>query len=239
MTGKVHAYEDFAAWREAAAGRQQTVGEAMRHFTATPLDTILSWWGQHQAEQRQACAPGSSSRMTGPVQEVTLTGGPGVKAEGAGYLLRWAASPRGGANLESPWGGLAGFLVADGRDGGGSQLFAAYRPPPEPGKAAEGVMRHGTVDQGLAATLGAPPAPYTGYGTRTPAVRFVKQYASPSSGNMFRQYEGPGGRRVDVKMREGRAGQVRYTQREATAEARRLLGLVPQAAAQPAEPELG
>ncbi len=237
MTGKVHLYEDFAAWRTAAAGQPQTVGDAMRRFTGTSLETILSWWSQHQDEQRQAWAPGASGNMTGPVQEVTFTGGSGVKPAGAGYLLRWAASPRGGANLETPSGRLAGFLVADGKDGG-RQLFAAYRPPAEPGTASEGVIRHATADQGLAAILGPPAAPYTSYGTCVPAVRLVKQYTMTSSGNTFRQYEGPGGRRVDVKMRQGRTGQVRYTQREATAEARRLLGLVPQAAGA-AEPEMG
>jgi hypothetical protein len=236
MTGSVHVYEDFVAWREAAPGRRQTVGDAMRHFTATPLDTILDWGRQYQNELRRAGVPEVSIDMTGPVREVVFTGSV-LKPKSAGYLLRWAASERGGANLETSRGLLAGFLVADGKDGGGRQLFAAYRPPEERGQAPEGVIRQATAEQGLAAILGPPAAPYTSYGTRVPAVRFVKQYTT-SSGNMFRQYEGPGGRRVDVRMREGRTGQVRYTQREATAEARRLLGLVPQAA-EAAEPEMG
>lgn len=61
MTGKVHVYEDFAAWRTAAAGQPPTVGDAMRRFTGTSLETVLSWRSQHQDEQRQAWAPGPAA----------------------------------------------------------------------------------------------------------------------------------------------------------------------------------
>jgi hypothetical protein len=117
---------------------------------------------------RRARAAGTQPRKSGPIREVTLAAGPGAAAESAGFLLRWETSPQGGAELEAPEGRLAGFLVADGSDGRSGHLFAAYRPLPGTGRASELHTRHGTVEQGLAAILGIPPAPYTRYGTRDP-----------------------------------------------------------------------
>lgn len=51
MSGKVDTYEDFVRWRDETSDQQPTVGDAMRYFTATPLDMILAWWKQDREEQ--------------------------------------------------------------------------------------------------------------------------------------------------------------------------------------------
>jgi hypothetical protein len=58
-----------------------------------------------------------------------------------------------------------------------------------------------------------------------PKVRLVKKYTSPS-GRVFWQYERTDtGRRVDIIMRDDRQARWNYTQAEATAEAKRRLGV--------------
>jgi hypothetical protein len=188
-------------------------------------------------ETRHVPAPGARPRRQGRlIQEVTFAAEPGAPAESAGFLLRWETS-RGAADLETPDGRLAGFLVADGRDGRGSRLFAAYRPSPGHVRASDLLTRHGTVEQGLTAILGTPPSPHTRYATRDPVVRFVKTHTTAADGNVFRQYRGPGGRLVEIKMRHGYRGPMLRTQREAAAEARKQLGLTSAAAARDPEPE--
>lgn len=54
-------------------------------------------------------------------------------------------------------------------------------------------------------------------------VKFVRQYTTPVAGNQFRTYEADDGRRVDVKIREGRGTVPLLTNAEAKAEAVRRL----------------
>jgi hypothetical protein len=44
--GHVDTYADFAEWREPRPAA--TVGDAMREFTATALDTLLVWFKQYK-----------------------------------------------------------------------------------------------------------------------------------------------------------------------------------------------
>lgn len=54
--GHVHNYDDFVTWRDAHHDVDVTVGDAMRHFTATTIETILVWWKRDEAEQEAASA---------------------------------------------------------------------------------------------------------------------------------------------------------------------------------------
>lgn len=49
MTGGV-TYEEFAAWRESLSKRP-TVGEAMRAFPRTHMDTLMAWMEHYRQEQ--------------------------------------------------------------------------------------------------------------------------------------------------------------------------------------------
>ncbi len=48
---KARTYDDFVAWRDEHHDQRVTVGDAMRYFTATSLETILQWWERDRAEQ--------------------------------------------------------------------------------------------------------------------------------------------------------------------------------------------
>lgn len=45
-------YSDFVAWRDSKnLGERVTVGDAMRRYNRTSLDTLLAWWKRDEAEQ--------------------------------------------------------------------------------------------------------------------------------------------------------------------------------------------
>jgi hypothetical protein len=56
---------------------------------------------------------------------------------------------------------------------------------------------------------------------KPPPVKFVKQYTSVVSGNVFRMYRAPDGLIVDVRIRKGRKGRIEYTNAQAKDEASR------------------
>jgi hypothetical protein len=57
------------------------------------------------------------------------------------------------------------------------------------------------------------------------SVRFVKQYTMRASGSVFMRFETSDDRRIEINVREGRDGCVKFTRREARFEAMRRLGI--------------